>query len=125
MILTIKCFDTTVYRLEFPGWFYSAEPNSTKKILKWALQFSWKNKETIDTLKSLMPTLKDETLKHMAEEEQHIRAEQEMSVRRAQPEDKADVRRFYAAKLRRLRKYPQTAQTVMDFWNSEVQRCGY
>ena len=70
-ILTIKCFDTCVYRLSFPAFFMNKPITTHRKIFTWLFQFDWykENEETIIFLDREMPRL-PETIK--AEGEQRI-----------------------------------------------------
>lgn len=122
--IKIKCFDSCVYTLVWPEFFLEAPLGNTKKVIDYMLRYSWKNEETIDFLHVHMPSLQALATECVDKALEKNRMEETLELNRCycDKEARKEVKAYHASKARRIRKYPETAQKVMEFWQSRVNK---
>lgn len=59
-VLTIKCFESCVYEVNYPLFFVSAPLPKVKKLFKFMFQFGYLNEAAIADLDRMLPTLAEE-----------------------------------------------------------------
>lgn len=125
-VLTIRCFEECTYHIEYPEFFLMSDLKTSQKILGYLYQFSWKNdEETFAYLDEHMPSLLEEGLKRQPDLLGRIFAEREMALTRCvKPEDRDAVRNAYAAKLRKMKKMPETVQKLVKWWGENYREGG-
>ena len=116
-IVKIRCFDTCTYNLLWPEWFYSATPKSTMQILHWMFQFSWMNEEAISFLQTNMLSLETEAVKRLENELSKNSDEKRSKMAYCEnAEEKKYVSNYYNGIARKIKKYPENARKVMDYF---------
>lgn len=110
-------FDACKYSVVWPDFFLECSIATAKRILKWLCIYRDLNEESWQTVNGQMPDLVDMAHGHLGKALKDTKAMEEMDLYRYwRDEDREDAKKYWQLKARHLRKMPERAEKIQQYW---------